>query len=255
MRLIILASGSSGNAALIEDGGRVVLVDAGICAREIARRARAAGLDESQIEAILITHEHTDHIKGARVLARKLNVPLMATAGTLQAAATPFSDAPHQIAIGRNDSFSLAGLTVRSFATSHDAAESVGFTFQNRRGARIGMVTDTGTITGESLDALAGCHALGIEANHDVTMLERGPYPPFLKRRIASDGGHLSNAAAAGGLGALAWKGLSHVFALHISEKNNTPEAASRALRRPVASLDEVTIETVVRNEIAGCSL
>jgi len=255
VRLIILASGSSGNAALIEASGRAVLVDAGICAREIARRSRAAGLDESQIEAILITHEHTDHIRGARVLARKLNVPVMATAGTLQAAVTPLADIPHQIAIGRNDTFSLAGLTVRSFATSHDAAESAGFTFQNRRGARIGMMTDTGTITDESFDALAGCHALGIETNHDLTMLQRGPYPPFLKRRIAGNGGHLSNAAAASGLEALAWTGLSHVFALHISEKNNTAETASHALRRPVASLSDVTIETVVRNEIAGCSL
>lgn len=255
MRLIILASGSSGNAALIEDGGRAVLLDVGISGKETVRRILAAGVTEARIEAILVTHEHVDHIRGARVLARKLRVPVIASSGTLQAAAQTLTDVPEQIAIGRRETFSVAGLRVRAFETNHDSAEPLGFTFENRRGIRIGICTDTGMITPAALEALQGVHALGIEANHDPRMLAEGSYPPFLKRRIAGDGGHLSNGAAAEGIERVAWQGLSHVFALHLSEQNNTPDAARRALVRSLEKLPETLIETVGRNEIAGCSL
>jgi phosphoribosyl 1,2-cyclic phosphodiesterase len=255
MRLIILASGSSGNAALIESGGRALLLDAGISARETWRRLGACGVADVRIEAILLTHEHSDHVRGARVLARRLGVPVMATTGTLTAAASCLSDVPETIAIGRKDSFSVAGIKVRSFPTAHDAAETCGFTFESRRGHRIGVATDTGVVTGEVLAAMEGAHVIGLESNHDLGMLESGPYPPFLKRRIAGERGHLSNEAAAAALDALSWKGLSHVFALHLSEQNNTPEAARAALVAPLRARRGVTLETVGKNEIAACSL
>lgn len=251
MRLIVLASGSSGNCALVESGGRAVLLDAGISARETLRRIAAAGAEDARIEAILLTHEHVDHVRGARVLARRLGVPVMATAGTLQAAAGALADVPEVIAVTRRDQFQAAGMRISSFATAHDASESCGYVFESRRGHRVGVATDTGVVTPEIAEALSGCHVLGMESNHDESMLATGPYPPFLKRRIAGDRGHLSNAAAASALEGLGWKGLSHVFALHISEQNNTPERARVALSRTLR--DAAALETIARNEIGGC--
>jgi phosphoribosyl 1,2-cyclic phosphodiesterase len=255
MRLIVLASGSSGNATLIESGGRAVLLDAGISTRETLRRLDAAGGGDARIEAILLTHEHVDHVRGARVLARRLGVPVMATAGTLTAASACLADVPEIIAIGRRDRFSVAGMKITAFPTAHDAAESVGFAFESRRGHRIAIATDTGVVTPEIAEALAGANVIGLEANHDLVMLADGPYPPFLKRRIAGERGHLSNDSAASVLGGVAWKGLSHVFALHLSEQNNTPEAARRTLGRSLGRTDRIELDTVGRNEITGCSL
>ena len=237
MRLIILASGSTGNAALVESGGRAVLLDAGISARETLRRVAAAGAGDARIEAILLTHEHSDHVRGARVLARRLGIPVMATAGTLRAAAGCLADVPETIAIGRRDRFSAAGMRIVSFATEHDAAESCGFAFESRRGHRVAVATDTGTVTPEVAEALAGSHVIGLESNHDLRMLADGPYPPFLKRRISGDRGHLSNDAAAAALVGVTWKGLSHVFALSLGSRSRT------------------TLDTVARGEIMGCAL
>lgn len=253
MRLIVLASGSSGNAALIESGGRAVLLDAGVSARETMRRITAAGVADARIEAIVLTHEHVDHVRGARVLARQLRVPVMGTAGTLQAAAAALADVPETIALARGAEIAVAGMRITPFATTHDASEPCGYTFASRRGHRLGIATDTGVFTPEIASALQGCHAIGIESNHDETMLADGPYPPFLKRRIAGDRGHLSNAAAAEALRSVTWKGLAHVFALHISEQNNTPERARTALARAVPSGS--LLETVARNEMAACLL
>ncbi len=252
MRLVILASGSSGNCALVESGGRAVLLDAGISARETLRRIAAAGAGDARIEAILLTHEHVDHVRGARVLARKLGVPVMGTAGTLQASSAHLDDVPERTTIGSRDRFSVAGLRVTAFATTHDSSEPCGYVFESRSGHRVGVATDTGMVTPEIAEALAGCHALGLESNHDEGMLAAGPYPPFLKRRIAGDRGHLSNTAAATALDSLRWKGLTRVFALHLSEQNNTPERARAAL---VRTLGDATLETIARNEIGGCSL
>ena len=254
MRLIVLASGSSGNAALVESGGRAVLLDAGISAREMLRRLAAAGASDVRIEAVLVTHEHADHVRGVRVLARRLGVPVIASVGTLQAAAACLADVPETIAISRGEQISLAGMRVGAFATAHDAAEPLGFTFESRRGHRITIATDTGVVTPEVADALTGANVIGLEANHDLRMLADGPYPPFLKRRIAGDRGHLSNESAAAALAAARWKGLSHVFALHISEQNNTPTAARGALSHPLGG-NGVALDTVARGEIAGCTL
>jgi len=253
VRLIVLASGSSGNCALIESGGRAVLLDAGVSARETLRRIAATGAEDARIEAILLTHEHADHVRGARVLARRLGVPVMGTAGTLQAAASALADVPELITVASRDQFQMAGMRIGSFATAHDASESCGYVFESRRGHRVGVATDTGTVTPEITEALSGCHVIGMEANHDESMLASGPYPPFLKRRIAGDRGHLSNDAAASALDALAWKGLSHVFALHLSEQNNTPERARAALSGMLG--DTAALETIARNEIGGCAL
>ncbi|MDY0341841.1 MAG: MBL fold metallo-hydrolase [Coriobacteriia bacterium] len=255
MRLIVLASGSSGNAAIIESGGRAVLLDAGISARETLRRISAATAVDARIEAILLTHEHVDHVRGARVLARNLGIPIIGTTGTLQALATTLTDVPDTATITRRDHLSLAGMRITSFPTAHDAAESCGYSFESRRGHRIAITTDTGVVTPEALEALTGAHVIGIEANHDPRMLDAGPYPPFLKRRIAGSNGHLSNEAAAQALRSVVWSGLSQVFALHISEQNNTPETVRETLAETLAKQGTITLETVARGEIAGCTL
>ncbi len=254
MRLIILASGSSGNAALIESGGRAVLVDAGISARETLRRMGDAGVGDVRVEAILLTHEHGDHVRGVRVLARRLGVPVYGTAGTLRAAEACLVDVPEVAAIERGERFAVGGFAATAFATTHDAAEPVGYTLQDRAGRRVAIATDTGFISPEMAAALEGCHALGLEHNHDARMLADGPYPAFLKRRIAGDFGHLSNAAASGALAALSWSGLEHVFALHLSERNNTASHVARALARALAG-SAVRSEAVERGRIAGCKV
>ena len=252
MRLIVLASGSAGNCALVESGGRAVLLDAGISARETLRRVAESGAGDARIEAILLTHEHSDHVRGVRVLARRLGVPVIATAGTLGGAGACLEDVAETVTVGRRETFELAGLRVTSFATEHDAAAPCGFAFQDGRGRRVGVATDTGVVTPEIAAALEGCHVVGLEANHDEAMLADGPYPPFLKRRIAGDYGHLSNTAAGIALGGLAWTGLAHVFALHLSEQNNTPRQARAALR---GALGTAQLETVGRCGIAGCEV
>jgi phosphoribosyl 1,2-cyclic phosphodiesterase len=255
VRLTVLASGSSGNVALVESGGRAILLDAGISARETLRRLTMAGGADARIQAILVTHEHVDHVRGVRVVARKLRVPVYGTAGTLQAIASSLADVPETVTIDRRDRFSLAGMKITAFPSSHDAADPCGYSFESRRGHRVVITTDTGVITAEAAEVLAGAHVIGIEANHDRTMLDTGPYPPFLKRRIAGGTGHLSNDAAADALKAVAWRGLSQVFAMHISEQNNSPEVAQAALARTLRSQSQVALEIVCRDQIAGCSL
>lgn len=255
MRVIFLASGSSGNATLIESGGRAVMLDAGISARETLRRIAAAGAHDVRIEALLLTHEHIDHVRGARVLARRLSIPVIATGGTLRAASACLADVPETIPITRAEGISVAGMRVFSFATAHDAAEPVGYAFVDRRGRRVAIATDTGVVTESTREALEGAHVVGIESNHDLAMLDGGPYPPFLKHRIASDRGHLSNDAAATAVGGLAWSGLARVFALHLSEQNNTPDAAHAALSRPLARASGAALATVGRDGMVGCEV
>lgn len=254
MRVIFLASGSSGNCALVESGGRGVLLDAGISALETFRRLAAAGASDVRIEALLLTHEHVDHVRGARVLSRRLGVPVMASAGTLRAAANCLADVPGIECVAAGDVVALAGMRVSVFATAHDAAEPACFAFEDARGRRAAIATDTGVVTDSVMCALEGAHVVGIESNHDPVMLETGPYPPFLKRRIASEVGHLSNHAAGGALGAIAWSGLAHVFALHLSEQNNTPEVARLALG-PALNGTRARLTTVGRTGAAGCEV
>jgi len=224
-----LASGSRGNCTLVHAHGRGVLVDCGLSAREAIRRIAEAGLEDIQIEALLLTHEHTDHVCGTRVIARRLDIPVFATRGTVGRARTALADVAEVVALRSGDTLSLAGLEVIVFRTSHDAAEPVGYTFTTSRGT-IGIATDTGVLTAEAWEVLPGCRVLGLEANHDLDMLEHGPYPQFLKQRIRSDVGHLSNASAAGALDRLASDTLGTLVGLHLSEQNNQPQLARRTL-------------------------
>lgn len=252
----LLASGSSGNAALVYAGDAGVLVDCGISARQAQLRIETAGLSHVRIEAVALTHEHADHVAGVRVLARRLGVPVLATHGTLAAMRDALADVPERVIVRSGETVSVGGLALLPFRSSHDAEEPVGFRVAFPSGRTLGYLSDSGTLGGEATEALAGCHALAIEANHDVEMLERGPYPAFLKRRIRSAVGHLSNDDAAFALALLAHDGLATVVGLHLSQQNNTPHAALAAL---VEARDRVglacTVATASQHEPLVCAV
>lgn len=223
MELTVLASGSKGNCTYIRGERGALLIDAGLSARETLRRLEAAGGDKSLVEAILVTHEHIDHIRGVDVLARRLGVPVYATGGTLEAFAAKCGKNPVDTRRCRyGEAFSVGDFLVEPFAASHDAREPCGFCVAEGD-LRVGCCTDTGTITTAMFDRLASCDAVLLESNHCPDMLENGPYPAYLKSRIRSKRGHLSNPDAARCLQQLA--GRIHMAMLaHVSEINNTPE-------------------------------
>jgi phosphoribosyl 1,2-cyclic phosphodiesterase len=230
IRIVFLGSGSAGNAAVVSDGTTTVLLDCGFSARDVASRLRRIGIDAATVSAVLLTHEHTDHVRGVDVFARR-HAPgcrVLATEGTRSNASVGTLAADIET-VRCGEPVTVGSLTVLPFRTSHDAAEPVGYRIDGRSSA-VGIVTDTGVITPEAVEALAGVEVLGLESNHDVRMLETGPYPPFLKRRIRSHAGHLSNEDAAAALERLATGTLRRVYALHRSRTNNTATLSRDAL-------------------------
>jgi phosphoribosyl 1,2-cyclic phosphodiesterase len=244
MRCTILASGSKGNCAFLEGESGAILIDTGLSAKETLRRIARAGLDAGRIDALLITHEHGDHIRGLDVLARHLDVPVYATEGTIR----EFLDhrrtsaKPVDSRVCRyHERFSVADFIIEPFATSHDAAEPCGFLIREN-GITMGYCTDTGIITPSMHGLIRHCDGLVLESNHCPEMLANGPYPEPLKRRIRSKRGHLSNPAAASCLQALG-KDAPQVILAHLSEINNTPERARGSARYGLGLFfDEKTI-------------
>jgi phosphoribosyl 1,2-cyclic phosphodiesterase len=232
MRCSILASGSKGNCIFIEGESGALLLDAGLSAKETLRRIGNAGLDAGLIQAVLVTHEHGDHINGLDVLSRKLGIPIYATEGTLHDFLhhRRTSDKPidHHVC-HYHEEIQIGDFQIEPFATSHDAAEPCGFIIRESS-LRIGYCTDTGILTPQMLDLLRQCDGIVLESNHCPDMLENGPYPPSLKRRIRSRRGHLSNLAAAACLQALG-RDVPQVILAHLSEINNTPEKALNSAR------------------------
>jgi phosphoribosyl 1,2-cyclic phosphodiesterase len=227
MRFASLGSGSRGNATLIESGPTLVMVDCGFSRRETERRMGRLGCSATQLAAILVTHEHGDHIRGVCALARQYDVPVWLSAGTqlmLRDEALP--------EIQRFDGqtgICLGDLEIQPFTVPHDAREPCQFVFADGN-HRFGLLTDTGRITAHIRACLDGCDALMLECNHDPDMLARGPYSASLKARVGGPLGHLSNAQAAGLLQSIDCSRLQHVVAAHLSDKNNHPELARAAL-------------------------
>lgn len=232
LKIATLASGSSGNCAVVSDGSTHLLIDAGISAKRIAGSLRDLGLTPQDLSAVLITHEHSDHIAGLRVLSQKAGAPIYATGPTCRALRRQNScniipellqeqEAGHAIQVGT--------LRVESFPTPHDAAGSVGYAVSGG-GARLVFCTDLGHVAPDVLRAVEGCGLLLCEANHDEGWLKSGPYPYYLKRRILGELGHLSNEAG----GALALHAVRHgarqVILGHLSQQNDTPGRAHEAV-------------------------
>lgn len=238
MRLHVIASGSKGNAAIVENTltGESVLLDCGITKKAFFAGCESVGFDPSGLRAVLVTHEHSDHTKGLGVVMRGLakagvhpalfvNEPTFWASADIQAL-----DVAMDVRMMRQeDDLSLAGMDVHVFPTSHDAAAPCGFRF-DVAGDALGFMSDAGMVTGYAHEALSSVRVLALESNHDVRMLETGPYPYVIKRRVGSEVGHLSNDQAAEELSCLLSDSLEEVVALHISENNNTYQLPPAAL-------------------------
>lgn len=252
LRVVFLGSGSSGNAAAVTDGITTVLVDCGFSARETQTRLARHAIEAASVSAILVTHEHTDHTRGIAVFSRRHGATVYATAGTRRAARFD-DDACDAQTLRPGEPVRVGTLTAIPFRTSHDAAEPVGYRIESACGTVLGIATDTGTFTEEATEALRDCDILGLECNHDLDMLAGGPYPWFLKQRIASTRGHLSNPDAADALERIASERLRHVHALHLSRTNNTHDLAREALEARLARLGlDVAVTSVTQDGTAG---
>ena len=227
MRFALLGSGSRGNATLIQSGRTCVMVDCGFSATETTARLARLELAPGDITSILITHEHSDHVSGVARFASRHDIPIRCTPGTLAACAKyGVEDAE---TFDPQLEFELMDLSVTPLTVPHDAREPTQFVLTDGR-HRLGILTDTGSITEHIRLSLSGCDALILECNHDAELLENGPYPEHLKARVGGPLGHLSNAQAAGLLETLDCAGLQHLVAAHLSEKNNSPRLARAAL-------------------------
>lgn len=238
MQCTILASGSKGNCLLVEGGSGSLVIDAGLSAKEVMYRFAAAGKSTGTVQAILVTHEHGDHVSGVDVLSRRLGVKVFGTEGTIAdfLCRRRVSGQPAETVICRyHEPFMVGDFRIEPFATSHDAAEPCGFTIREN-GTMFGICTDTGIITDRMLETLARCDGIMLESNHCPLMLREGPYPESLKRRIRSARGHLSNDAAADCLRRLSQDVGNYVLA-HLSEINNTPDKAITSARNGLGLL------------------
>lgn len=229
MRFASLGSGSQGNSLLVEAGGTRILLDCGFAVKTTTERLARLDVIPEQIDAILVTHEHGDHVSGVFRFARRHNLLVFLTYGTYLAATKNQTRLPDCQLIDSHSAFAIGDLEVHPFPVPHDAREPVQYTFSNGR-HRLGVLTDTGAITPHIVDMLHDCDALMLECNHDVKMLSASDYPATLKKRISGRLGHLDNDAAAALLLQIDSRRLQHLVAAHLSLQNNQPQLAVAAL-------------------------
>ena len=230
MKVCVLASGSSGNSIYVSRGQTRVLIDAGLVGKQIGERLISIGVDPSGLRAIVVTHEHTDHIKGVGVLARRFGIPIWMTEGTFEAAKKWFRGRERIHLFGNDETFDVDDLSFQPFALSHDAADPVNFLVMESDQV-LGIATDMGMVTHLVYERLKTADFVVMETNYDRDLLMNGPYPWDLKRRISGSRGHLSNDRAAETLCRLAEDGLEHAVLAHLSDKNNQPYLAKRTCR------------------------
>lgn len=249
IRFASLGSGSAGNALLVESGATSLMLDCGFGLRESVSRLQRLGRTPGELAGILVTHEHSDHLGGVFRLARKFDLPVWLTHGTWRACGGDEAGVAINI-IDSHRSLSIDDLEIQPFPVPHDAREPVQYVFSDGR-LQLGVLTDLGEATPHVCAMLSGCHGLVLEFNHDPALLAASSYPPSVKRRIAGNRGHLSNAAAAALLVRLDRSRLQHVVAAHLSKRNNDPrlvaallgsvfadEAVSTAIAAPDAGFD-----------------
>jgi phosphoribosyl 1,2-cyclic phosphodiesterase len=244
VKALVLASGSSGNATLVVSGETALLIDTGISAMAIRRRLQAFSYSLQQITAVLLTHEHGDHMRGLDVLQRQQPIPVWATAGTWLGVDRKVR-AGGELRSGRETCF--GSLRVLPVATSHDAREPIALVIDDGS-FRLGLCTDTGVLTSLLAQRLADCDLLLLELNHDADMLRHGPYPWPLKQRIASRLGHLANHQSQEAVARIDTRKLKGVVAMHLSEQNNRPHLVRKALEQTVGATVPIGIAT--RNQM-----
>lgn len=225
MRFSVLASGSGGNACYIETVHSRILIDAGLSCREIIRRLEILEVAVAHLDALIITHEHHDHIKAAGPISRRFSIPVYINDATMRKVKNGIGRIAGQVPFDTGRNIKINDIIIETFTKCHDATDPVGLVISSN-GSRLGIITDVGRSTRLLEDRLKGCSALIIEFNHDEVMLEEGPYPLHLKRRIKGPEGHLSNHEAGELLRTISHKDMKYVILAHISEKNNLPEKA-----------------------------
>jgi len=230
LRFASLGSGSRGNALLVESDDTLVMIDCGLSRRTIEHRLRVLGREPSDLAAVLISHEHSDHVQGAEAFLRRYRAPVWMTAGTTAALAA----LPRTGVLNGHRALRIGSLRIEPYPVPHDAREPCQFVFASA-GRRLGLLTDSGCVTPHMHDSLKRCDALALEFNHDVEMLRASAYPASVKARIASRFGHLSNAQSSAFLCAAAHPALQWVAALHLSERNNSPALVSTCFEEAMA--------------------
>lgn len=250
MKFCSLYSGSSGNSMYIEGTYGKVLVDAGLSGIRITTALQSIGANPSDLSGILVTHDHSDHIKGIGILSRKFNLPLYMNEGTWNVAKDLIGPvrAENIRFVEPNNPFAIEDLWIHPFSLHHDAADPMGFTLSTEK-RKVSIVTDTGMFDQVMFDSIRQSDLVVMESNHDVNMLMAGPYPYFLKKRVAGDRGHLSNESAAEVIIRLAQEGLKKVVLAHLSQENNFPLLALETTKN---RLKEYGLEYEVAVEVAG---
>ena len=228
-RFCPLFSSSSGNCIYIGNGDTHILVDAGVSAQRITAALQNIGVAKENLSAVFVTHEHSDHISGLHALLAKTDVPVYLSKGTLSALLERPAISKGLDLREMNADVTVGNITAHRFHTSHDCPDSSAYRFSLGNGHNFAVCTDTGVITDEIRKNLTGCDLCLVESNHDVNMLNHGPYPPQLKMRILSDKGHLSNGSCAEELPRLVGEGTTHIILGHLSRHNNLPEVARKA--------------------------
>ncbi len=233
-----LFSSSSGNSMYIAASGSSILIDAGMSAKQLELALRRIDADPAQLSAIFVTHEHSDHVKGLRVFAARHHIDVYASAGTLQALdEAQVLNGKFYAGVVPKSGMEAGRLFVLPFPIPHDCREGFGYVIELPGERRVAVATDMGVMTNEVMNAISGCDLVVLESNHDVRMLENGPYPYMLKRRILSDRGHLSNDACACVLEQLVGRGTTRFCLAHLSKENNIPQLARQTA---VAALNEM---------------
>ncbi len=256
MRFCPLCSGSSGNATYIEAGNARILIDAGLSCKRITELMAKIGASPKDLTAILVTHEHSDHVRGVNILSKKYDLPVYANAETWSMLRTVLKDvAPKNVCVFESDrDFFLSGVRVLPFTVPHDAVHCVGYTF-SQGGHKVGICTDLGHADARILSILSGCELLLFEANHDVDMLMAGSYPYLLKKRILSGIGHMNNDDCGAAIVKLYGTGVRNVILGHLSRENNYPELAMVTVRAALESAgiaDRVQLCIAAREEPTG---
>jgi len=241
VKFSVLGSGSKGNCTLVESGSTRLLIDNGFSGKELIGRLEGIGVAAESISALVITHEHIDHVKGVGVLARKLHLPVYANPLTFRAAEKTLGQIPVRKEFNTGEAFCVDGLQIHPFSVSHDTADPVGFVVGDGK-LCLGYCTDTGKITQLIRNRLKRCQALVLEANHDVDMLWQGPYPLPLKQRVLSSQGHLANNDALAFAVELAMGQLRHLILAHLSEINNHPELVRKEAGNHLSAFEDLRI-------------